>query len=96
MRITSEEIKHIAALSRIAMSTHEVEMMRDQMSQILESFDILQQIETENVVPTGHSIDLDTVTRIDEVTISSPVDDILANAPDTENDFIRIRSVLNE
>ena len=96
MRITSEEIKHIAALSRIAMSTHEVEMMRDQMSQILESFDILQQIETENVVPTGHSIDLDTVTRIDEVTRSSPVDDILANAPDTENDFIKIRSVLNE
>lgn len=96
MRITSEEIKHIAALSRIAMSTHEVEMMRDQMAQILESFDILQQIETENVVPTGHSIDLDTVTRIDEVTRSSPVDDILANAPDTENDFIKIRSVLNE
>ena len=96
MRITSEEIKHIAALSRIAMSTHEVGMMRDQMAQILESFDILQQIETENVVSTGHSIDLDTVTRIDEVTRSSPVDDILANAPDTENDFIRIRSVLNE
>ena len=96
MRITNEEVRHIATLARIGMTGEEVERMRDEMSHILESFDVLERVDTDAVEPTGHSVDLDTVVRADEVTESSPVDDVLANAPSTEDGFIRVRRVLEE
>lgn len=95
MRITDDEVRHIATLARIGMTDDEVERMRDEMSQILESFDVLQQIDTDAVEPTGHSVDLDSVLRSDEVAESSPVADVLLNAPDTEDDFVRVRAVLD-
>ncbi len=95
MRITDDEVRHIATLARIGMTDDEVERMRDEMSQILESFDVLQQIDTGEVEPTGHSVDLDSVVRSDEVTESSPVADVLLNAPATEDDFVRVRAVLD-
>ncbi len=94
MRITNDEVRHIATLARIGMTDDEVDRMRDEMSQILESFDVLQQIDTEAVEPTGHSVGLDSVVRLDEVTGSSPVADVLLNAPATEGDFVRVRAVL--
>lgn len=95
MRITDDEVRHIATLARIGMTGDEVERMRDEMSQILESFDVLRQIDTGSVEPTGHSVDLDSVVRADEVAASSPVADVLLNAPATEDDFVRVRAVLD-
>ena len=95
MRITDEEVRHIATLARIGMTDDEVERMRDEMSQILESFDVLQQIDTDAVEPTGHSVDLDSVLRSDEVAESSSVADVLLNAPATEDDLVRVRAVLD-
>ena len=96
MRVTTEEVRHLATLSRVGMTDQEVEQMRDEMTNILESFDVLGQMDTDDVEPTGHAVDLDTVVRDDEVTASSPVDDVLANAPSTEDGFIRVRAVLEE
>ena len=95
MRIADDEVRHIATLARIGMTDDEVAQMRDEMSQILESFDVLQQIDTDAVEPTGHSVDLDSVLRSDEVAESSPVADVLLNAPATEDDFVRVRAVLD-
>lgn len=95
MRITDDEVRHIATLARIGMTDDDVERMRDEMSQILESFDVLRQIDTDAVEPTGHSVDLDSVVRSDEVAESSPVADVLLNAPATEDDFVRVRAVLD-
>ena len=93
-RITSDEIRHLALLCRIAMTNEDVELMRDQMSNILSNFDILNRVDTGGVEPTGHSVDLVSVMREDEVESPSPLEDILANAPDREGDFIRVRAVL--
>ena len=93
-RITSDEIRHLALLCRIAMTDEDVDMMRDQMSNILNNIDVLNQVDTDGVEPTGHSVDLVSVMREDEVTPASPIEDILANAPDREGDFIRVRAVL--
>ena len=93
-RITSDEIRHLALLCRIAMTDEDVDMMRDQMSNILNNIDVLNQVDTDGVEPTGHSVDLVSVMREDEVTPASPIEDILANAPEREGDFIRVRAVL--
>ena len=93
-RITSDEIRHLALLCRIAMTDEEVDMMRDQMSNILNNIDILNLVDTEGVEPTGHSVDLVSVMREDEVAPASPIEEILANAPEREGDFIRVKAVL--
>ena len=94
MRLTIEEVRHLAALARVGMSDEELELMRDQMSHILDNFDVLSQVDTEGVEPIGHPIDLDTVMRDDESTASFSRRDMLANAPSTEGDLIRVKAVL--
>ena len=94
MRITSDEVRHIAALARVGMTDEEVERMREQLSVILEQFDVLKQVDTEGVEPTGHTVDVSSIMRNDRSLESSPIEDILANAPDREGDLVRVRAVL--
>ena len=92
--ISSDEVRHLALLCRVAMSDSDVEVMRDQMSNILSNINILNEVDTEGVEPTGHSVDLVSVMRDDEVESSTDIEDLLANAPTREDDFIRVRAVL--
>lgn len=92
--ITSDEIRHLALLCRVAMSDDDIELMRDQMSNILSNISVLNQVDTEGVEPTGHSVDLVSVMRDDEVRPSLGLEETLANAPTREGDFIRVRAVL--
>ena len=94
MRLTTEEVRHLATLARVGMTDGETERMRDQMSSILEHFDVLQQVDTEGVEATGHSAELETVMRDDETHESASRGEVLANAPQREGDFIRVRAVL--
>ena len=93
-QITSDEIRHLSLLCRVAMTDDDVELMRDQMSDILGNISILNQVDTEGVEPTGHSVDLVSVMRDDEVQPSLELEETLANAPTREGDFIRVRAVL--
>lgn len=94
MRLTEEEVRHIALLARVAMSDEEVEEMRGQLSNILDHFDVLQQVDTEGVEPTGHSVDVESVMREDQVEDSLSLDEAMANAPQRKGDLIRVRAVL--
>ena len=93
-RISSDEIRHLAALCRISMSDDEVGAMREQMSNILDNIDILNRVDTRGETPTGHSVDLVSVMREDEARDSIPLEDALANAPNREGDFLRVRAAL--
>ena len=94
MRLTADEVRHIALLARLGMTEDDIELMRDQMSHILDNFDVLDQVDTDGVEPTGHSVDVDSVMREDDVAPSTPKDDMLANAPSTQDDLVRVRAVL--
>ncbi len=93
-RLTQDEVRHVAALARVAMTDDEVELMRSQLSNILEHVSVLNQVDTEGVEPTGHSVDVTSVMRDDEVGESFPMEDVLANAPTRQDDFIRVKAVL--
>jgi len=94
MKLSREDVLHIARLARLGLNEDDVEKFREQLSNLLESFEVLQQVETTDVPPTAQSIDLQTVVRDDEVAESLPPDQVLANAPRKEGDFFRIQSVL--
>ncbi len=94
MRLSREEVLHISRLARLGLTETEIARLREQLSDILENFEILQQVDTGNVLPTAQSIALQNVLRDDEVAPSLPSSEILANAPRKEGACFRVRAVL--
>ena len=94
MKLGREEVKHIALLARLGLTEADVEKFREQLSNILENFEILKQVDTSGVPPTSHPIALKNVLRDDEVVPSLPPKEILANAPREEDSCFRVRAVL--
>jgi aspartyl-tRNA(Asn)/glutamyl-tRNA(Gln) amidotransferase subunit C len=68
--------------------------MSEQLSKLLEHFEVLQKVDTTDVPPTAQSVTLENVMRGDEIKPSLPPDDVLANAPRREGDLFRVRAVL--
>ena len=96
MVLTRQQVQHIATLCRIGMSEEDLKSMPEQLSHILELFQVLQEVDTEDVPPTGHSASLETVMRGDEPRPSIGAEDALANAPQTEGQLFRVKVVLEE
>ena len=94
MKLSREDVLHIAPLARLGITEAEVDRFREQLSHILENFEVLQQVDTTDVPPTAQSIPLQNVTKTDEVAASLPQSEILANAPRKEGEFFRVRAVL--
>ncbi len=95
MKLSREEVLYIARLARVGLTESEIDRLSEQLSHILENFEVLQQVDTTGVPPTtAQSIALQNVMRDDEVAPSFPANDILANAPRREGDCFRVRAVL--
>jgi aspartyl-tRNA(Asn)/glutamyl-tRNA(Gln) amidotransferase subunit C len=95
MPLTHDEVRHIARLARVGLTSDEVERFRDQLSTILDHFQGLNAFDTEGVPPTTQSFDLTNVERDDTARPSAPLDEVLANAPRSEGGYIRVRAVLD-
>jgi aspartyl-tRNA(Asn)/glutamyl-tRNA(Gln) amidotransferase subunit C len=96
MKLSEKEVLHIAALAKVGVTGADVEKMREQLSNILENFEALQKVDTSHVMPTAQSIALQNVIMCDEVRPSLPQEDVLANAPQREGDFFKIKIVLED
>lgn len=94
MSLTPEDVLHIARLARISLSPAEVERFATQLSGILDHFATLAAVPTDDVEPTAHPLPLANVMRSDEVAPSLPQSDVLANAPESEDGYFRVRAVL--
>lgn len=96
MSLTREEVLHIARLARVGLSEEDVARFQEQLSEILEHFEALRELDTEDVPPTSHPLPLESVMRGDEVAPSLPRDQVLANAPLAYDDAFRVQAVLEE
>ena len=76
------------------LTADELEQYRSQMEVILDNFQVIQEADTESVPPTGHSMPLENVFREDVAGDSLDKEDTLANAPRREDDYFRVRAVL--
>ncbi len=94
MKLSREEVKHIALLARLGVDEVDLEKFSEQLSNILENFEILQRVDTTGVPPTSHPVALNNVIREDEVAPSFAPAEILANAPQEEDGCFRVRAVL--
>ena len=94
MKLTIEQVKQIAMLARIKLSESELEKFSEQLSVILDNFEILQQIDTTDVPPTAQSITLQNIVRNDNANPSFSQEEILRNAPQRETGYFKVKAVL--
>lgn len=87
-------MRYVALLTHLSLTDDEVNSMRSQLSTVLDFFQTLQQVDTSGVEPTGSPTDVNTVMRDDEPTPSLSRAETLANAPHTEDDYVRVLPVL--
>lgn len=94
MRLSYEQVRHIAWLARLGISEEEVEKFSLQLSNILENVEILQQVDTTNVPPATHTIPLQNIFRKDDVAESYSQSDVLSNAPKQAEKCFKVQAIL--
>ena len=94
MRISKEEILHVADLARLDIDEVSIDTFANQMGKILEYIDALNRIDTTDVEPTSHAISLSNAFREDEIDPSFDRDAALSNAPETEDGYFIVAKVV--
>ena len=94
MKLTYKQVRHVAWLARLGLSEEEVEKLSLQLSNILDNFDILKEVDTADVPPATHAVPLQNVFRKDDVAESYPQVEILSNAPKQEGDCFKVQAIL--
>ncbi|RFU61827.1 Asp-tRNA(Asn)/Glu-tRNA(Gln) amidotransferase subunit GatC [Peribacillus glennii] len=94
-RISKDQVKHVAHLARLAITEEETEMFTKQLDQIISFAEQLNELDTENVEPTSHVLDMKNVMREDIPQKGLPVEEVLKNAPDSKGGQIRVPSILD-
>lgn len=96
MKISYEQVEHVARLARLALSREEKEKMRAQLDAILTYIDKLNQLDTSQTEPTSHVIPMTNVFREDKIHPSLSQEQALANAPDRQGALFRVPRILEE
>ncbi|HEY6031561.1 MAG TPA: Asp-tRNA(Asn)/Glu-tRNA(Gln) amidotransferase subunit GatC [Gaiellaceae bacterium] len=90
MAISRDDVLHVARLARLELSDAEVERFQEQLSAILDAVSKVQELDLADVPPTSHPLDVVNVWRDDEPRPSLPVEQALANAPDSQDDMFKV------
>jgi len=94
MKISREMVEYIAHLARIELSEGDKETFREQLEAILDYIDKLNELDTSEVEPMLHTLDLANVFRADEARESLRRDAALSNAPDRSPDSYKVPAVI--
>jgi len=96
MAITRDEVSHVARLSRLALSPAEEDRLGEQLGNILGFIKQLDRLDTRDVVPTSHAVEMGTPFRDDAARPFGDREALLANAPDREGDFFRVPRIIED
>ena len=93
MKLSLEQVRHVAMLARLGLSDDELEALSTELSGILEYIDQLAEVDTDHVAPTARIDDLGNVWREDEVGESVGTEAALSNAPRRDGEFFHVRAM---
>jgi aspartyl-tRNA(Asn)/glutamyl-tRNA(Gln) amidotransferase subunit C len=94
--LSRSEVEHVAHLARLGLTDDELTRLEAQLNHILEQYEILTELPTDDIPPTAQTIQLENILREDIVRPSLPVDAVLANAPARDGDYIVVPAILDE
>jgi aspartyl-tRNA(Asn)/glutamyl-tRNA(Gln) amidotransferase subunit C len=90
MAISREQVLHVAALARLALTEDEVERLTEELGRIVDAVGVVSELDLDDVPPTSHPLDVMNVWDEDERRESLGLDDVFANAPAREGDLFRV------
>ncbi len=94
MKISKEEVAHVAYLARLHFSEEEKEKFTTQLNKILEYMAQLDKLDTSQIEPTFHALAQINVFREDLVRPSISQEHSLSNAPDRDRGFFRVPKII--
>lgn len=96
MAVTMKDVEHVAKLARLEFSQEEIEKFTRQFNEILKHMEKLNELDTSNVEPLSHVIELNNVFREDKVQPSYPQEEMLKNAPSRTEKFFKVPKVIGD
>lgn len=96
MALSADEVRHVAMLARLALTEEEVEQLAPELSAILDYAEQISEVAAADVPPTTHPYPLHNVMRDDENRPSLPREDVLAGAPEAEQDRFAVPQIVSE
>ncbi len=94
MKLTPEQVEHVALLGRIKLTEEERELFTTQLNSIISHFEQLQQLDTSGVPPMSHAVPVSDVFREDEPGESLSTEEALQNAPEQARDCFQVPRVI--
>ena len=94
--ITTDEVKHIAKLSKLEIPDEELDYYSNEMDKIINYFSRLREIDTSQVEPMTHVSDKKNIVSEDNSEDSLNVSDVIKSSPDTFGNFIKIPKILDQ
>jgi len=95
-KITIDEVRQVAKLSRLKLSEDELQQLSKQMGSILEYVAILDELNTDDVEPMAQAVEVRNAFRADELAESLPREDALANAPASDGRYFLVPDILKK
>ncbi len=96
MALTRDEVEKVSLLARLKLTDAELDRMTAQLGQVVDYVHQLAELDTEEVEPMAHAVELTNVFRTDEVRPSLPRTEALANAPKRDEECYLVPAVLGE
>ncbi|MBU0647027.1 Asp-tRNA(Asn)/Glu-tRNA(Gln) amidotransferase subunit GatC [Patescibacteria group bacterium] len=96
MKLTKQEVQHIAKLARLDLTDEELKKYGSQLSDVLNYIDLLREVDVKDVEPTAQVTGLENVLREDVVKDwnEKEVEAALADAPEKEDRFIKVKRII--
>jgi len=92
--LTLADVEHVAHLARLGLVDEELARLAGQLNHILDQYAKLAELDTDSIPPTAQVIELENILRDDVARPSLPVDAVLANAPERDDDFFVVPAIL--
>ncbi|MGB5917363.1 MAG: Asp-tRNA(Asn)/Glu-tRNA(Gln) amidotransferase subunit GatC [Phormidesmis sp.] len=94
--IDLEQVRKVAMLARLELSEAEEQQFTGQLNSILEYVQQLDELDTQDVVPTTRAIEVSNITRPDQLEVFANREAILESAPDREEDFFKVPKIMGD
>ncbi len=94
MSVSEKEVRYVANLARLQLSEEEVKNLAGDMNKILGYMELLNELDTSQVEPLEHVIEMDSRLRKDEAKPTISHEEALKNAPDADSDYFRVPKVI--
>ena len=96
IKITQEEVTHVANLSKLKFSPEETAEFATTLSKIVDMVELLEEVDTTDVAPTTTMADRKTVLRPDVAEKGTDRDRLFKNVPEKENYYIKVPAILED